>query len=86
MDWERKLLSKDEFLLTLMKLRLDLQTADLCVRFDVSEELCSKVFKSWLRARAAYFKAFVFIPDLHVILETTPDRFRQFKKLVSITD
>ena len=35
---------------------------------------------------AAYFKAFVFIPDLHVILETTPDRFRQFKKLVGRTD
>ena len=40
MDWERKLLSKDEFLLTLMKLRLDLQTVDLCVRFDVSGGLC----------------------------------------------
>ena len=40
MDWERKLLSKGEFLLTLMKLRLELQTADLCVRFDVSEGLC----------------------------------------------
>ena len=40
MDWETKLLSKGEFLLTLMKLRLELQTADLCVRFDVSEGLC----------------------------------------------
>ena len=86
MGRERKLPSKDEFLLTLMKLRLDLQTTDLCVRFDVSEGLCSNIFKSWLRAMAEYFKAFVFIPDLEVILATTPDRFRQFKNLVGIID
>ena len=33
-----------------------------------------------------YFKAFVFIPDLEVILATTPDQFRQFKNVVGITD
>ena len=36
MSREKKASSKDEFLLTLMKLRLDLQTTDLCVRFNVS--------------------------------------------------
>ena len=35
---------------------------------------------------AEYFKAFVFIPGLEVILATNPDRFRQFKNLVFITD
>ena len=69
-----------------MKLRLDPQTADLCVRFDGSEGLCSNIFKSWLRAMAEYFKAFVFIPDLEVVLATTPDCFRQFKNLVGIID
>ena len=58
----------------------------MCVRFDVSEGLCSNIFKSWLRAIEEYFKAFVFIPDLEVILATTPDRFRQFNNLVGITD
>ena len=72
MGMERKLPSKYEFLLILMKLRLDY----LCVRFDVSEGLCSNIFKSWLRAMAEYFNAFVFIPDLGVILATTPDRLR----------
>ena len=76
MGRERKLPSKYEFLLILMKLRLELQTTYLCVRFDVSEGLCSNIFKSWLRAMAEYFKAFVFIPDLGVILATTPDRLR----------
>ena len=35
---------------------------------------------------AEYFKAFVFIPDLKVILATNPDRFPQFKNLVGVTD
>ena len=35
---------------------------------------------------AEYFKAFVFIPDLEVVLATTPDCFRQFKNLVGIID
>ena len=30
---------------------------------------------------AEYFKVFVFIPDLEVILATTPDHFRQFNNL-----
>ena len=84
MGRERKLPTKDEFLLTLMKLRLDLQTTDLCVRFDVPERLCSNIFKSWLRVMGEYLKDFVFIPDLVVILATTPDRFCQFKNLFRI--
>ena len=83
---KRKLPPKDEFLLTLMKLRLNLQRTDLFVRFDVSEGLCSNIFKLWLQTMAEYFKAFVFIPDLEVILATTPDRFCQFKNLVGTVD
>ena len=37
MGKERKLSSKDEFLLTIMKLRLGLQTMDLTIRFNISE-------------------------------------------------
>ena len=83
---KRKLPPKDEFLLTLMKLGLNLQRTDLFVRFDVSEGLCSNIFKLWLQTMAEYFKAFVFIPDLEVILATTPDRFCQFKNLVGTVD
>ena len=86
MGREKKLPSKDEFLLTLMKLRLDLQTTDLRFRFDVTEELCSSIFKSSIRAMAEYFKAFDFIPDLEVILATIPDCCRHFKNLVGIID
>ena len=47
----------------------------------MSEGICSNIFKSWLGAMAEYFKVFVFIPDLEVILATTPDHFRQFNNL-----
>ena len=86
MGKERKLSSKDEFLLTMMKLRLGLQTMDLAIRFNVSEGTCSNIFLSWLWAMAEYFKAFVFIPNLETVLATSPDRFRCFKNLISIID
>ena len=47
----------------------------------MSEGICSKNFKSWLGAMVEYFKVFIFIPDLEVILATTPDHFRQFNNL-----
>ena len=52
----------------------------------MSEGLCVNIFKSWLRAVTEYFKAFVFIPDLEVVLTTALDPFRQFKNLVVIID
>ena len=48
MGKERKLSSKDEYLLTMMKLRLGLQTMDLDVTFIISEGSCSNIFLSWL--------------------------------------
>ncbi|XP_053379793.1 uncharacterized protein LOC128548566 [Mercenaria mercenaria] len=47
---ERKLSSRAEFLLTLMRLRLGLLGKDLAVRFDISESLCGRIFLAWLRA------------------------------------
>ena len=41
---ERKLSSRCEFLLTLMKLRLGLLNKDLAKRFDISTSLCSRIF------------------------------------------
>ena len=75
MGRERKLPTKDEFLLTLMKLRLDLQTTDLCVRFDVPERLCSNIFKSWLQVMGEYLKDFVFIETpKNLELQSTMER------------
>ena len=60
---ERKLCSKDEFLLMLLKLRLGLLNKDLAQRFDISVGLVSKNFHSWLRSSAEVLKSFIFIPD-----------------------
>ena len=46
----RKILSyKDEFLLTLMKLRLGLLNEDLADRFGISPAICSSTFTTWIR-------------------------------------
>ncbi|XP_047144630.1 uncharacterized protein LOC124818142 [Hydra vulgaris] len=82
----RKLVSQDEMLICLMKLRLGLLTTDLSDRFGISEGLCSSIFKSWLRALAEYLKSFVYAPDLGTIIATTPERFHQFKNLFAIID
>ena len=86
MGKERKLSSKDEFLLAMTKLRVGLEAIDLAIRFNVSEVSCSNIFFSWLRAMTEYFKAFVFIPDLKTVLAPSPDRFWCFKNLIGIID
>ena len=86
MGRERKLDSKDEFLLTFLKLRLGLLNQDLAQRFDISESLVTNIFHSLLRAMAEYLIAFVYIHDVEHILGTTPQRFREFKDLCGITD
>ncbi|XP_065683918.1 uncharacterized protein LOC124809504 [Hydra vulgaris] len=82
----RKLVSQDEMLLCLMKLRLGLLTTDLSDRFGISEGLCSSIFKSWLKALAEYLKCFLYAPNLGTIIATTPERFHQFKNLFAIID
>nr|XP_047130218.1 uncharacterized protein LOC124810063 [Hydra vulgaris] len=81
-----KINSIDEFLLTLMKLRLGLLNKDLADRFGVSEGLCSKIFHSWIRGMSEYFKNFIFMPDMGAILATTPQRYKKFDNLSSIID
>ena len=49
-DPRRKLKSLDEFLLMLMKLRLNLLNTDLARRFNLSKSLCGQIFHSWLAA------------------------------------
>ena len=45
---QKKLTSKNEFLLILMRLRLGLLNEDLAHRFGISTTICSNIFKTWI--------------------------------------
>ncbi|XP_052820235.1 uncharacterized protein LOC128246068 [Mya arenaria] len=82
----RKLTSKSEFLMMLMKLRLGLLNKDLAKRFDISETLCSRIFFSWLRATSTALKSMVYIPEEESLIGSKPLRYRQLHDLHSIID
>ena len=46
---QKKLTSKNELLLTLMRLRLGLLNEDLADRFGISTTICLNIFKTWIR-------------------------------------
>jgi hypothetical protein len=82
----RKLSSKSEFLMTLMKLRLGLLSKDLAKRFDISETLCSRIVLACLRACSIALKCLVYMPDAETLISTKPERFRNLPDLNSIID
>ncbi|XP_045162255.2 uncharacterized protein LOC123527064 [Mercenaria mercenaria] len=82
----RKLTSKSEFMMMLMKLRLGLLNKDLAKRFNISESLCSKVFFAWLRASFSVLRSLVYIPDEEALIGSKPERFRDLPDLHSIID
>ena len=67
---------KDELLLTLMKLRLGLLTADLAHRFGI--------FYSWIRGMSEYLKSFTYMPDTEAVLATSRKRYKSFNNLIGI--
>ena len=81
----KKLQSKDEFLLVLMRLRLRLHLAD---RFCISRTHCSSIFKTWIQLLSkAVGKLVAWLPKQSVI-ETMPKIFKTpgHGKLWCITD
>ena len=76
---DRKLCSKDEFCLFLMKLRLGLLNQDLADRFGVSVGLISAIVNSWVKVTAKVLKSVIFIPEMEKIQSTLPDRFKTLR-------
>jgi len=52
---QRKLTQRDEFLLTLMRLRLGLLNEDLADRFGISQGKCSYIFTTWIKLLSQLF-------------------------------
>ena len=74
---KRLLSCSDEFLLTLMRIRLGSLGKDLAKRFKISVGLCSQIFNSWLTAMAKVCKGgIVFWPSKEAIKATMPGRYK----------
>ncbi|XP_066296152.1 uncharacterized protein [Branchiostoma lanceolatum] len=68
----RKLHSRDELILVLMKLRLDVTNTLLCDIFNISEGLCSTIINTWIPMLASHLKPLIFWPAKEAILQHMP--------------
>ncbi|CAH3150631.1 unnamed protein product [Porites lobata] len=74
---ERKLRLEQEFLLTLMKLRLALLTFDLGFRFHVSASTVSSVFITWVKLMSKELSVLIVWPSRQQIKKTLPYCFKK---------
>ena len=64
----RKLPAIDEFLLTMMNLRLGLLEHDLADRFGISQTTVSRILNSWIPMMARKFQQFIGMPKTEKVL------------------
>ena len=82
-----KLDSFEQFIMTLMKLRLNLGDQDLAYRFNISRPTVSRYFARWLDLLYTKLSCLIFWPDRDTLLKTMPIEFRKhFKKCAIIID
>ena len=79
--------SEDHLLIVLMKLRLGLLNKDISQRFGVTENIVSKIFRSWLPKIAEKLKYLIIWPDKATIRANLPSSFLgKFRDCVCIID
>ncbi|XP_049524424.1 uncharacterized protein LOC125946003 [Dermacentor silvarum] len=64
-----------EFFLFLMKIKLNLQNADLAFRFNVSESTVSRIFDKWLHVAYCRLKSQISWPERSALQRTMPQAF-----------
>ena len=74
---KRQLSCKDEFILTLMKLRLGLTNKFLSDLFGISPVMCSHIVNTWITFLARELHCLVFWPDKNQIRCFMPEPLRQ---------
>jgi len=74
---KRKLSCKDEFILTLMKLRLGLTSQFLSNLFGISLGTCSSIVNTWIAFLARELQCMVISPDKNEILNFLPKSLHQ---------
>ena len=85
---KRVLSQKDEFLMTMMKLRLGSTNADLGQRFGVSGTTVSNIFTTWIKVLASELRCLVYNPPIDVVMKTLPPKFKKpgYSKVRHIID
>lgn len=73
---KRILTAKDEFLLTLMKLRLGLLNEDLGDRFGVSMATVSRILTTWIKFLAGELKCLIYHPAMEEVSSFIPPSFK----------
>ena len=81
----RKIHSKDEFLLLLLRLRLGLREKVMADRFKISFSPTNNIIRNRLRGTADTLGKFVFVPN-QVLNDTKHPHFNPTKNLHSIID
>ena len=71
-----KLSSFQEFVATLVKLRLNSQVQDLAYRLDVSSATISRILLKWLTAMDSTLRRLIVWPDRETLRKTMPECFR----------
>ena len=74
----RKLTLEQEFLLTMMRLRVGLLVEDLAFRFEVSSGLVASIFFTWVRLMTREFEPLIVWADRDVIRMNLPDSFGKY--------
>lgn len=67
----------DQFLMTLMRLKLGLVLEDLCFRFSVSKATCSRIVNKWINHLYIHLSFLVYWPTRGQINATMPADFRK---------
>ena len=68
----------DEFLLTMMKLRLNLKEEDLAQRFDISQSAVSQIISTWIPFLARELEEFIYWPTQSEITLYYPQWFKKY--------
>ena len=75
---KRKLALEQEFLIVMMRLKVDLLVQDLAYRFEVSVGLVTSVFFTWVRLTSLEFKHLIKWVDREIVRRHHPDMFRKY--------
>ena len=83
---KRQLCSRDEMLLTLMKLRLNPIEDDLAQRFQISRGSVSSILTTWICFLGLELEGLVCWPSPQNILKSYPACFKRFGTVIAILD